>query len=70
MTKKHYIAAARAIKEQVWLSKSERELIANQFADFFENFSEKFNRYTFYKACGIEPNAEESIGYMQGKGAS
>lgn len=52
MTRKHFEAIAAIIKGLV-LTHSEKEPIAQQFADLCEESNPDFDRARFLKACGL-----------------
>jgi hypothetical protein len=59
MTRKDYIALAEVIAGEVatgnmW-QKMTSSNIARSMADVFKRDNERFNRETFYKACGLGP---------------
>jgi hypothetical protein len=53
MSRKHYIRTAAIIKGLV-LTQSEKEPIAQQFADMFEEDNPNFDRARFLAAAGVE----------------
>ena len=50
MTKKHFVQAAKMIKEQ---SPQNQRKLCNFMVEFFEVYSKKFDRDTFIAACGV-----------------
>ena len=50
MTKKHFEAAAKIVKEMN-CSEYERALIADCFVDLFQQFNPNFDKEKFLKAC-------------------
>lgn len=52
MSRKDYVGAARIIKGLL-LTYVEKEPIAQQFADLFEQDNPNFDRDRFLKACGV-----------------
>lgn len=60
MSKKHFEAFARAIREGlVSLSLADRKIVAAMVADTCSEFNSAFDRGRFYRACGFEPKKGE-----------
>lgn len=53
MSRKDYVKTAAIIKGLI-LTHSEKEPIAQQFADMFEDDNPHFDRDRFMAACGVE----------------
>lgn len=51
MTKKHFVAAANIVSEI--RDRDERTVVARNFADFFVQFNDRFNRDKFLEACNV-----------------
>jgi hypothetical protein len=52
MTQKHFIAAAKMVKEKDW-PHSQKTLFAETLADFCEQQNDRFDRARFLSACGV-----------------
>lgn len=52
MSRKHYVRTAKIINGLI-LTHSEKEPIAQQFADMFQEDNSAFDRERFLAACGV-----------------
>jgi len=53
MSKRHFEAIAKTLRDATYLSDKNRGRLANDIADELAKFNSAFNRYQFLKACGI-----------------
>lgn len=65
MTKKHFEAAARQVRDMLDAGRPGYEcaIIAESFADLFQSFNPRFDRERFIAACGgrWEPDADRGV---------
>jgi len=53
MSKRHFEAIAKTLRDASYLSEKNRGRLANDIADELAKFNSAFNRYQFLKACGV-----------------
>jgi len=53
MSKRHFEAIAKTLRDATYLTDKNRGRLANDIADELAKFNSAFNRYQFLKACGV-----------------